>query len=483
MFAGCAVGPNYHRPALSPSAGYGAEATTRPSAERLHAGASAPEVIEGLDVPSQWWEVFHCADLDALVAQALKNSPTVDAAKAALRAAREQVRAQRGAFLPTVSASVQPTRQRFAPNLASPLQSGSDTYSLTTTQVSVSYTPDLFGANARAVESLVAQQDQQRFELEAARLTLATNVVQAAVQDAFLRAGIETTKSIIADQAKTAASYARQYQLGQVAKADLAAQEALLAQARATLPPLEKQFLINRDLLEALVGRTPGEPLEVGFSFQSLSLPDRLPLSLPAEIVAHRPDVRIAEAELHAASAEVGVAAAARWPSIQLEAGAGGAALGLTPAFNNSANFWSLAATLTQPIFEGGTLLHRERSAQALYDQAASQYQATVVGAFQNTADVLHALWADAEALQLAEEAETAASKGLEIVKRQLALGDLSGLAMLSAEQAAAQARLSTLQARANRYADVAALFQALGGGWWNSAEPAAAAGRGVSPR
>jgi NodT family efflux transporter outer membrane factor (OMF) lipoprotein len=479
MVAACAVGPNYHRPALSPSAGYGPQAITSSSTKDIGGGRSAATLIENADVPSDWWDVFHCADLNALVAQALKNSPTVEAAKAALRAAREQVRAQRGAYLPAVSASVQPTRQRFAPNLSSPLQSGSDTYSLTTSQVSVSYAPDLFGANARAVESLVAQQDQQRFELEAARLTLATNVVQAAVQDALLRAEIQTTKSIIADQMKTWRSYERQYQLGQVANADLAAQAALLAQARATLPPLEKQFQINRDLLNALVGRTPGEPLEVGFSFQSLSLPDRLPLSLPAQIVEHRPDVRIAEAELHAASAEVGVAAAARWPSLQLDAGAGSAALGLTPVFNSSANFWSLAATLTQPIFEGGALLHRERSAKALYEEAASQYQATVVGAFQNTADVLHALWGDAETLQLAEEAETASSKSLEIARRQLALGDLSRLAMLSAEQAQAQSRLVTLQAQANRYADVAALFQALGGGWWNSAEPAASAKRG----
>ncbi len=458
----CAVGPNYRPPVLSPAAGYGVDTA---SADQ---GVSAPQFVAGMDVSAEWWQVFHCQDLDALVAKALANSPTVSAAKSALKAAREQVKAQRGAYFPTVSASLQPSRQRFAQTLSSPLQNGSELYSLTTTQVSVAYTPDLFGANARAVESLVAQADQQRFELEAARLTLATNVVAAAIQDALLRAEIAATQGIIDDQKQTLASFQRQYQAGQVSKADLAAQEALLAQAQATLPPLQKQFQINRDLLAALVGRTPGEPLEVRFDLDALSLPDRLPLSLPAELVRHRPDVRIAEAELHAASAQIGVAAAARWPSLQIDAGAGSAALGLTPAFNSAANFWSVAATLTQPVFDAGTLRHRERSAKALYDQAAAQYRAAVVGAFQNTADALHALSSDAEAEQSAEAAEAAASKSLDIAKRQYALGDLNRLAVLNAEQTYAQTRITALQARAGRYGDVTALFQALGGGWWN---------------
>jgi len=250
----------------------------------------------------------------------------------------------------------------------------------------------------------------------------------------------------------------------------------LLAQTQAALPPLEKQFRINRDLLSALLGRTPGEPLDVRFDLKSLSLPEPLPLSLPAQLVEHRPDVRIAEAQLHAASAQVGVAEAARWPSLQIEANAGSAALRLAPQFNTVSNFWSVAATLTQPIFEGGTLLHRQRAAEAAYDQAAQQYQATVVGAFQNTADVLHALWTDADALRADEAAAEAADASLDIARRQLGLGDLSRLAVLSAEQTDAQARLALLQARANRYADAAALFQALGGGWWNdaAARPAA---------
>jgi NodT family efflux transporter outer membrane factor (OMF) lipoprotein len=293
-------------------------------------------------------------------------------------------------------------------------------------------------------------------------------VVQAAILDAMLRAQIQQTQAIIADQRQTLDSFQRQFELGQSSKADLAAQESLLAQSEATLPPLQKQFQVNRDLLYALVGRTPAEPLNVGFEFKALTLPDRLPMSLPAQIVEHRPDVRMAEAQLHAASAEIGVAAAARWPNLDITAAAGSAALTLAPAFNNANTFWSLAATLTQPVFDGGTLRHRERAAKAAYDQAAAQYQGTVVAAFQNTADVLHALATDADAERSAEASETASMRSLDIARRQFGLGDLSRLAVLSAEQTEAQARLALLQARANRYDDVVALFQALGGGWWS---------------
>lgn len=318
------------------------------------------------------------------------------------------------------------------------------------------------------MESLAAQEDQQRFQLEAARLTLASNVVVTAIQDALLRAQIDEAKAVIAEQQSAVASFERQLARGQASTADVAAQRTLLVQAQAALPPLEKQFRINRDLLEALVGRTPGEPLEVRFDLQSLSLPDQLPLSLPAQLVKQRPDVRVAEAQLHTASAQVGVAEAARWPNLEISAAAGSAPVSLLPSFGPQVDFWNIAATLTQPIYQGGALKHRERAAEAAYDQAAAQYQATVVGAFQNTADVLHAMNADAEGLSVAESAAAVSRKSLGIAQRQFAMGETSALSVLAAEQADHQARSTMLQARANRYADVAALFQALGGGWWN---------------
>jgi NodT family efflux transporter outer membrane factor (OMF) lipoprotein len=462
LLGACAVGPNYHHPTLPTSAGY-----ERPAASDA-AGEGAPRLVSGQDVAADWWRVFGSKDLDALVETALKNNPTLTAAKASLRAAHEQVLAQRGAYYPTASLSIQPTRSQFAPTLSSPLENNSFLYTLTTTQLNISYVPDLFGANRRTVESLVAEQDAQRFELEAARLTIATNVVTAAVQDALLRAQIAQTHAIIADQERTLVSFRRQLELGQASRADVAAQEALLAQAQQTLPPLEKQLKINQDLLASLVGRTPAELDETQFDLAAITLPQDLPLSLPARLVAQRPDVRIAEAQLHAASAQIGIAEAARWPNLELDASGGSATLALGVSLANSATFWNLAATLTQPIFEGGQLMHKKRAAVDAYDQAAAQYQATVVGAFQNTADALHALRADAAADLAADNAAQASAKSLQIARRQLELGDVNQLTVLAAEQTYAQARIAALQARANRYSDAAGLFQALGGGWWN---------------
>ena len=307
LLAACTVGPNYRRPDLPTAAGYGAAAT--PS-------ASAPKLVASEDVPAAWWRVYHSAELDDLVALALKTNSTIDAARAALRAAQEQVRAQRSAGYPQVTGGLQPGRQKVADTLASPLSNNEELYSLTTTQLSVGYSPDLFGANRRAVESLQAQADAQRFELEAARLTLAANVVAAAIQDALLRAQLDDSRAVVDEQRESVASFERQLKLGQASSADLAAQQAQLAQAQAALPPLEKQFQVNRDLLAALVGRTPGEPVDLRFDLSSLTLPDQLPLSLPAQLVEHRPDVRLAEAQLHAASAQIGVAKAARLPDV-----------------------------------------------------------------------------------------------------------------------------------------------------------------------
>jgi NodT family efflux transporter outer membrane factor (OMF) lipoprotein len=492
LLAACAVGPDYRAPPPpATSANYGADATMpRPSAGA--GGAASPTLVAGMEVPELWWTAFHVRELSSLVEQALVRNPSIEGAKAALRAAHELVVAQWGAYYPSVAASVQPGRQGISRNLASPLASGANVYSLTTTQLSVSYVPDLFGANARMVESLVAQEDQNRFELEAARMTLAGNVVLAAIQDAMLRELVAATEAVVHDQQRSYDTFAAQRRLGASSLADLTSQELALAQAQAALPPLAKQLRINRDLLAALLGCSPGEAPALTFTLDDLTLPGTLPLSLPAELVAHRPDVRIAEAQLHAASAQIGVAAAARWPQIDIGAVAGSAALALTPRFSSVADFWSIAATVTQPIFAGGAFEHRQRAAEALFDQAKAQYQATVVGAMQNTADALHALWTDAEAQRAAAAVEAAARRSLEITRRQLALGDTTQLAVLNAEQTLDQARLALLSARASRYDDVVALFQALGGGWWNrppdahdpppGATPAATAATAAKP-
>jgi len=469
--AGCAVGPNYKTPALPPAAGYGV--ADQPA-------EVGPQLVSGMAVAHDWWRAFGSDDLNDLVDEALKHNPTIDQARATLRAAREATKAQRGAYFPSIEASIQPTREQFAKDLASPTESGQSLYTLTTSQVSVSYTPDVFGANRRAVENLAALEEAQRFELEAARQTIAANVVLAAIQDAALRAQVAAAKTVIDDQRRTLESFRRQHDLGQTSKADLAAQTALLAQAETTLPPLEKAFEINRDLLASLVGRTPGEPVAATFTLDALTLPDALPLSLPGDLVRQRPDVRAAEAQLHAASAAIGVAVAARLPNINLAAAAGSAPLDVGISLANSATFWSLAGTLTQPIFEGGTLLHHERGARAEFEAAAAQYRATVIAAFQNTADTVHALRADAKGSLAAQSSADASDRSLAIARRQLGLGDVSILTVLTAEQADAQARLALAQTRAAQYSDAVALFQALGGGWWNA--PAGASGEKTKP-
>lgn len=470
LLGGCAVGPDYVRPDSKLPSSYTAEPTNVSTVSSNGKLGDAQTFVAERDIPAKWWELFHSPALNDLVTASLKQNPNIDAAQAALRGAMESVYAQQGYFYPNVGASFVPSRQRVAGTLASGAASNASYYSLYTAQVSVSYTADVFGGNRRQVESLKAQAESQRFQLEATYLTLSSNVVNAAIQEAGLRGQIAATKEIIADQTRLMEIFQRQYRLGQVAEADVATQEAALAAAEATLPPLEKQLAIQRDLLSNLAGRFPNESLAETFDFDSMQLPAELPLSLPSALVEHRPDVRAAEELLHSASAEIGVAVANRLPNITLGISSyGSAALTMADLFKSGTGFWEVAGGITQPIFDGGTLKHKEGAARAAYDQAAAQYRATVLNAFQNVADALHAIQADAVALRAADKAEKSAAKSLEIAKRQLALGDISTLMLLGTEQAYQQAKLNLVQTQANRLQDTVALFQALGGGYWNT--------------
>ncbi|MET3119024.1 NodT family efflux transporter outer membrane factor (OMF) lipoprotein [Undibacterium sp. GrIS 1.8] len=497
LLTGCAVGPDYVRPAtMLPSAYMSGTASVptsngsvkNPPDSGIDKNLEAQKFIQS-DIPAQWWELFQSPALSTLVSASLKKNPNVEAAQAALRGAMENVYAQQGAWFPSVEASYLPTRQKIAGTLASPASSGASYYNLHTAQVSVSYTLDVFGGNRRQTESLQAQAEAQRFQLEASYLTLTSNVVMAAIQEAALRGQIAATKEIIASQTQLMKMIQRQYALGQIAQIDVAAQEAALANTEVALPSLEKQLALQRDLLSALAGRLPdgfeSEPKSgpkdksnneytsglatTIFTLDSLQLPAELPLTLPASLVEHRPDVRAAEEQLHAASAAIGVAVANRLPNISLGVNTyGSAASSISDLFKAGTGFWTLAGNITQPIFEGGTLKHRQGAAQAAYDQAAAQYRATVIIAFQNVADALIAIQSDAIALKAAQRAERASAKSLAIVQRQLALGDISSANVLSSEQAYQQSRLNLVQAQAARLTDTVALFQALGGGWWN---------------
>lgn len=471
LLSGCAVGPDFRRPDAPPVARYTPQPLPAQTASTEVKGGETQRFVQDMDIPGQWWTLFRSQPLNDLIEQALKANPDLEAALAALRSARENVYAQQGAYFPSVDASFSPSRQKTAGVLGSALADGSNVFSLHTAQVAVSYVPDLFGGTRRQVESLKAQAESQRFQVEATYLTLVSNVVAAAVEEAALRGEIAATRRIIEIQSQSLDLLRRQYALGQIADADVAAQEATLAQSQATLPPLEKQLAQQRDLLARLVGRFPSEEIAAKFELAALELPQELPVSLPAKLVAQRPDVRSAEEQLHAASAEIGVNVANRLPNITLSANLGSTATALSQLFTAGTGFWSLAGSVTQPIFQGGTLLHRQRAAEAAYDQAAAQYRGTVLTAFQNVADTLHAIQSDADALKAAVTAERAAARSLAIVRRQLELGDVSYLALLNAEQTYQQAEINLVQAQANRYADTAALFQALGGGWWNRSD------------
>jgi len=469
--AGCAVGPDFQRPTVPAVDGY----TPQPlPAQTVSAGVKdgeAQRFVQDMDIPGQWWTLFHSKPLNDLIDQALKANPDLEAAQAALREARESVYAQHGVFFPSVEANFNPTRQKTAGVLSSPLENNSYIYSLHTAQVSVAYMPDVFGGTRRQVESLKAQADSQRFQFEATYLTLTSNVVAAAVQEAALRGQIESTRKMIEFQVKSLELLKRKYELGQIATVDVVAQEAALAQTQAMLPPLEKQLAQQRDLLARLIGRFPSEKIVEEFELSSLQLPEDLPVSLPSKLLEQRPDVRCAEEQLHSAGADIGVSIANRLPNIALSAIWGSSATSINQLFTPGTGFWGLAGNLTQPIFQGGTLLHRQRAAEAAYAQAAAQYRGVVLTAFQNVADTLNAIQSDAYAMKAAVAAERAAARSLAIAQQQLELGDVSYLELLNAEQTYQQAIFNLVQALANRYADTAALFQALGGGWWNRSD------------
>jgi NodT family efflux transporter outer membrane factor (OMF) lipoprotein len=286
-----------------------------------------------------------------------------------------------------------------------------------------------------------------------------------------LRAQIDATRQLVGINSNMVQILRSQFAKGYASRLDLATQEAQLAQTIAALPPLLKQLAQQRDLLAVLSGGYPSEDLVEKFELSSLQLPQDLPLSLPSKLVEQRPDVLQAEENLHSASALIGVARANRLPSFNLTGDIGSMALAFGNIFSAGNGFRDVGASVTQPIFQGGTLMHKERAARAAYVQADEQYRSTVLTAFQNVADTLHALGQDADGLKAAVAARDAAKVTLDLTTRQMQVGYVSYLALLNAEQSYQQAVINLVQAQSNRYSDSAALFQALGGGWWNRSD------------
>lgn len=474
----CVVGPNFKSPAPPAVAAY----TAKPSPQTTEGtpgvpGGQAQHLVSGADIPAEWWTLFHSKELNTLIEQALAHNADLKAAQTALLVAHENTRAQKGAYAPQVSLGPTITRQKDPSQTLAPVPANNSfAYTLITPTVSVSYAPDVFGLNKRTVEGLAAQEQATRYQMVAVDITLSANVALAAITEASLEDQIATTNELIGINRQILSLLKYQKSKGYIGGADIAAQQTQLAQLEASLPPLVKQRDQQNNLIAVLTGRYPAQVGPEKLSLASLTLPSDLPLSLPSALVAQRPDVLQAQENLHAASAQIGVARANRLPNITLSANAGSNALAIGQLFGPGTGFWNIGAALLAPIFDGGTRLHQERAARYAYQQSAEQYRGTVLTAFQNVADTLVALDQDAKTLNATAAAADAAKTSLDLSRLQYKDGYAAYLAVLNADQAYQQTRLSLVQAEADRFTDTAALFQALGGGWWHRPELVSAA-------
>jgi len=462
MLTACAVGPNFHHPDAPKTDHLTAQASPATTVSTAVPGGEAQNFVAGGKLPTQWWTQFSSEPLNQRVDIALHGSPTVTSAQAALRQAQENYRADFARLLPSFDGSASATREKV-----SGAQFGSSTpniFSVFDASVNVSYGVDLFGGTRRVIEQQSAAIDYQRFELLATYQTLVANVVTSSVQEASLRAQIAATKQIIDQQEQQLGVVQKQYDLGGAAYSDVLSARSNLASVRATLPALEQSLDQTRNRLAVYEGKLPSELQASDLDLEQMKLPQDIPLSLPSELVKQRPDILVADAQLHQASAAIGIATAEMLPQITINGSYGTDATHTSDLFRDG--IWSIGAGVTQPLLHFGELRAKRRAAVAAYDQAAAQYQQTVLLAFQNVADSLRALDHDAQALQSQYEADAAAQESLQLTQKRYDLGATSYLDLLTAQRQYQQARINYVQSLAARYQDTAALFQALGGSW-----------------
>lgn len=467
--SGCAIGPNFHRPDMLKKAAFQSNAlpTTIHGTQGSGAAGAAQTLTVGSDLSGEWWKALGAPQLDGLVARALQNNPSLKSAQASLKAAYEQTKVAGAPLLPSISASFNPTRNKTSQALSPVPANNSYLYNLHTLQLNISYQPDLWGGLRRQVENQAAQAEMQRFQLVATTNTLINTLVVTLITQSSVNAQIAATRDIIATQQKLLDVMQKQYRLGDIAEAQVLAQKAALAQAQATLPPLHLQAEQAHDQIAALVGTTPDEVLPE-IPLETYRLPATLPVSLPSALLAQRPDIRAAESQMHSTSAQVGVAIANRLPNVQLSATPGQAINAMSQFFTPGYGNWSIGAMVAQPIFQGFSLMHLERQARDNLLAATEQYKNTVLTSMQNVADTLHALQDDSDALTISAANEDAAVRSLRISQSQMSYGDISPILLQAAVQIELEARLTLIQAKATRFTDSVALFQALGGGWWH---------------
>lgn len=469
---GCAVGPDFVRPASPPIDRYthGAEPIATAPAD-----GQVQQFAKGAKVVADWWRLFSSAKLDAVVKEAFANNRSLQAAQASLRQSQDNLRAGYGVFLPQLDAAFDATRQKF-----SPVRIGSSApnsiFNLFTLSASVSYALDVFGGERRAVESLQAQVDVQRAILLGAYLTLTGNVVNTIIAQAAYREEIKATEQIISLVKEQIGITETQARAGTVPYSSVLSLQSQLATFEATLPPLRQKLSQAEHLLATLAGRAPAEWSAPQIDLADLKLPRDLPITLPSDLVRQRPDLLAAEAQLHGASAEIGVATANLLPNFTLNGSYGQNNTSVNDLFITNGNFWSLGANVTAPLFHGGTLWFQRKAAIEGYQQSLANYRQTVLSAFAQVADTLRALENDANTLHAQSQALRTAGEALQLTRANYQAGIVNYLQILIANGQYHQARIGYLQAQAQRLQDTVALFVAVGGGWWG-AHPSDGAG------
>ncbi len=470
MFGGCALGPDFQRPAPPPGMRVLHETPAAMPAERR-----TQRFDPRTEVAPDWWKQFHCAALNDLVQEGLANSPSLTAARATLQEAQDNLRAGYGVFFPQVGASLGATRESSVFFLGpTPIRPGP--FNLATLQADIAYTPDLFGAERRTVEALGAQVDVQRYALVAANLTLAGNIVNTAIARAGYGAQRDAQRRIIAEQRQQLHLAHVQYRAGTAPYSSVVAIESQLATSRATLAALDQRFDQTGHLLAQLVGKTPADFSAPPIALHDLVLPEALPDALPSAVARHRPDILITEAQLHAASAGIGIATANLFPDLTIGGTGGRDTTAIASILHNGYRFWSLQASLAGSLFSGGTQWYQRKAAIDAYDAALATYDQTVLAGLSQVADTMRALDHDAQALRAQADARASASETLHLVQANFTAGTASYLDLLAADALAQQADLGYFGAVAQRLQDTVAFYAALGGGWWNPATPAAAA-------
>jgi len=463
LVSACTIGPDYKRPEAPEISTYTANPLPSETVASPAALGSSQHFVSG-NIDASWWNAFASPKLDRLIERALQSSPTIDAAKAKLEQANQTYQAQGGTTqYPQVSGNTGGYRQRV--NTAAFAQpGGSKIFSLFNAGVNVGYNLDLFGGNRRMLESFAAEADYQRYQLETARLLLATNVITTAITQAQLAAQLQASEQILSAQEEQLDITRKRLSLGVGSQNEVLALQTVVEQSRANIPQLHSSLEQTHHLLAVLVGLAPGSSDIPSFVLADFTLPAHLPVVIPSELVRQRPDIQASEALLQAANAQYGAAIAKRYPQINLSADIGSQALTASSLFGAGTLVWGVAGQLAQPLFHKG-ILAESRAAKAGFDAAEANYRQTVLHAFQNVADVLRALEHDASTLAAQAAANNAAQESLGLAKQGYNFGTANYLEVLSAEQQVQLNALNLVTAQSRRLIDTAALYQAMGGG------------------